>query len=100
MTTETTTSSIQDYAEHQHTPQQAIDEYEEQLQSAAEILNEYLIDTFGNEADWENHIGTTSIPKTIDENPPLACNPLWKLREEINSTLDWVQRGLENTPQQ
>ncbi len=75
--------------------QKAIEAYEEQLDKAAEILDVYLIQRYGeNEAAWEYHVGNEVAPDYVVAEVE-QDKDLWALREQINSILDWEQRRLE-----
>lgn len=79
--------------------QQAINEYEEQLNKATEVLNEFLTYFLGarGEADWQNHVGETKVPEkyfngmVLRKETKEQWRKLWLLREECNSAIAWVQ---------
>lgn len=52
----------------------------------ASRLNEQLVRLFGESADWENHVGSTSLPEELDLlgiDSELILH-LWILREGAN----------------
>jgi hypothetical protein len=74
--------------------QKAIEAYEEQLDKAAEILDVYLIQRYGEDEAWEHHVGNEVAPDYVVAEVE-QDKDLWALREQINSTLHWEQRRLE-----
>lgn len=74
---------------------QAVTEYENALSTICDLLNEVIIAILGEDADWENHVSSTSPPSSILENLPTTIasetiGKIWLAREEANSVLNYV----------
>jgi len=74
---------------------QAVTEYENTLSTLCDRLNEVIVAILGEDADWGNHVSSTSPPPSILKNLPATIAPetigkLWLAREEANSVLNHV----------
>lgn len=63
--------------------------YEDQLNRACDLLDEYLIEKYGEDAAWEGRAGEVVPPDELRVAD--LDKALWLLREECNSTLFWEQ---------
>ena len=78
------------------TPQEAIQHFTATLSEIADSLNEAAIGMLGEDADWQHHVGSTTLPvEHFGKGHPDFISKVWAARENANSAIAWVQQELE-----